>query len=76
MAHINEHYQKLQAGYLFPEITRRVNAFAEANPDAAIIKLGIGDVTEPLPPAAVEAMHRAVDDMADRPTFRGYGPEQ
>lgn len=76
MAYVNDHYLKLQAGYLFPEIARRVNAFAEANPEANIIKLGIGDVTEPLPPAIVEAMHKAVDEMAVRDSFHGYGPEQ
>ncbi len=76
MATINDNYLKLKAGYLFPEIARRVGAFAQANPDASIIKLGIGDVTEPLPPAIIEAMHKAVDDMAARPTFHGYGPEQ
>jgi len=74
--HINENYLKLKAGYLFPEIARRVNEFAAAHPDAKIIKLGIGDVTEPLPAACVEAMHKAVDDMAKRETFHGYGPEQ
>ena len=73
---INEHYLKLKAGYLFPEIARRVNAFADAHADANIIRLGIGDVTEPLPPACVAAMHAALDEMADRETFRGYGPEQ
>ncbi len=76
MAQLNDHYLKLTAGYLFPEIGRRVNAFAEANPDAPIIKLGIGDVTEPLPPAIVEAMHTAVDEMATLNGFHGYGPEQ
>ncbi|MEB3359283.1 MAG: LL-diaminopimelate aminotransferase [Synechococcales bacterium] len=76
MTTINNHYLKLKAGYLFPEIARRVNAFAEANPDAQIIKLGIGDVTEPLPEACRTAMIRAVEDMGDRATFRGYGPEQ
>jgi len=76
MTRINDHYLKLAAGYLFPEIARRVTAFAEANPDAAIIKLGIGDVTEPLPEACRAAMHTAIDDMADRETFHGYGPEQ
>ncbi len=76
MARINEHYGKLKAGYLFPEIGRRVNAFATANPDAKIIRLGIGDVTEPLPPAIVSAMHAAIDEMATRESFRGYGPEQ
>lgn len=76
MARINEHYLKLQAGYLFPEIGRRVNAFCEANPDADVIKMGIGDVTKPLVPAIVKAMHDAVDEMANAETFRGYGPEQ
>jgi LL-diaminopimelate aminotransferase len=76
MARINENYNKLKAGYLFPEIGRRVKAFVEANPDAEVIRLGIGDVTEPLPPAIVEALHEAVDEMAVRETFRGYGPEQ
>lgn len=76
MARINSHYTKLQAGYLFPEIARRVNAFCQAHPDAPVIRLGIGDVTEPLPPAIVAAMHAAVDEMASRNSFRGYGPEQ
>src|SRR5215813_318136 len=76
MAYINDHYLKLKAGYLFPEIGRRVKAFQEANPSAKIIRMGIGDVTEPLPPAVIEAMHKAVDEMAKRETFRGYGPEQ
>lgn len=76
MATINDHYLKLKAGYLFPEIARRVNAFAEANPDAPIIRLGIGDVTEPLPAACRAAMVAAVEDMGDRDRFKGYGPEQ
>jgi LL-diaminopimelate aminotransferase len=76
MININENFLKLQAGYLFPEISRRVAAFAAANPDAPIIKLGIGDVTEPLAPAIVDAMHKAVDEMATAASFRGYGPEQ
>lgn len=76
MARINENYLKLKAGYLFPEIGRRVNSFAASNEGADIIKLGIGDVTEPLPPAIVAAMHEAVDEMAVRHTFKGYGPEQ
>ena len=76
MARVNEHYRKLAAGYLFPEIGRRVQAFAEANPQANIIRLGIGDVTEPLAPAVVEAMTRAVAEMGNRDTFKGYGPEQ
>ena len=76
MARINENYLKLKAGYLFPEIARRVNGFAQANPDAKIIRLGIGDVTEPLPQACREAMVKAIDDMGHRSTFKGYGPEQ
>ena len=76
MARINEHYAKLPASYLFPEIGRRVRAYQAAQPDAKVIRLGIGDVTEPLAPAIVEAMHAAVDEMARRETFRGYGPEQ
>jgi len=76
MARINEHYAKLPASYLFPEIGRRVRAYQAAHPDAKVIRLGIGDVTEPLAPAIVEAMHAAVDEMARRETFRGYGPEQ
>ncbi len=76
MPRINDNYLKLKAGYLFPEIGRRVRAFAEANPQANIIKLGIGDVTEPLPAAIREAMHAAVDEMGVHETFRGYGPEQ
>src|SRR3954453_7712013 len=76
MAYINDNYLKLKAGYLFPEIARRVKTFAEAHPDAKIIRMGIGDVTEPLPAACVEAMHRALDEMSRRETFRGYGPEQ
>ncbi len=75
MARINENFQKLQAGYLFPEIGRRVRAFTEANPDADVIKLGIGDVTLPLVPAVVDAMHAAVDELATEAGFRGYGPE-
>ena len=76
MVKINDNYLKLKAGYLFPEIARRVRTFAEANPDADIIKLGIGDVTEPLPEACRTAMVKAVEEMGDRSTFKGYGPEQ
>jgi len=76
MIKINENYLKLQASYLFSEIGKRVAAYQKANPDREIIKLGIGDVTRPLPPACIEAFHRAVDEMADIGTFRGYGPEQ
>jgi LL-diaminopimelate aminotransferase len=76
MPRINDNYLKLKAGYLFPEIGRRVRAFAAANPSAKIIRMGIGDVTEPLPAACIEAMHKAVDDQARHETFHGYGPEQ
>ena len=78
MAYLNENYLKLQAGYLFPEIARRVKEFCDRNPEAGkrLIRCGIGDVTEPLPPAAVSAMKRAVDELSVRETFRGYGPEQ
>ena len=76
MARINDNYLKLQAGYLFPEIGRRVNAFIDANSEANVIKMGIGDVTQPLCPAIIKAMHSAVDEMAVKETFRGYGPEQ
>ena len=78
MARINENFQKLKAGYLFPEIARRVNAYTEAEPEMAkrLIRCGIGDVTEPVPVAAREAMKKAVDELGDRGTFRGYGPEQ
>ncbi len=76
MTAVNENFLKLKAGYLFPEIARRVNTFVESHPDAKVIKLGIGDVTEPLPQAVIKAMHIAVDEMGDRSKFRGYGPEQ
>jgi LL-diaminopimelate aminotransferase len=76
MIRINENYQKLKASYLFADIARRVNAYTAANPDKPIIRLGIGDVTEPLPQACVEALHAATDEMSKRATFKGYGPEQ
>ncbi len=76
MARINDSYLKLQAGYLFPEIGRRVKAFTDANTDAQVIRLGIGDVTLPLAPAVLKAFHEGVDDMAKGETFHGYGPEQ
>lgn len=76
MIRINENYLKLQASYLFSDIRKRSAAFQEAHPDREIIKLGIGDVTRPLPKACIEAFHQAVDEMADIATFRGYGPEQ
>ncbi len=76
MAQINEHYRKLQAGYLFPEIARRVGAFREAHPGADLIRLGIGDVTLPLAPAVVEAIRRAAAEMGTPEGMRGYPPEQ
>lgn len=76
MVLINENYTKLPGSYLFSEIARKVNEFKAANPTADVIRLGIGDVTKPLPKASIEAMHKAVDEMASAETFRGYGPEQ
>ncbi|ACH41042.1 L,L-diaminopimelate aminotransferase [Citrifermentans bemidjiense Bem] len=76
MAKINDNYLKLKAGYLFPEIGRRVRAFAAANPEAKVIRLGIGDVTQPLTPTILKAFHDAVDDLASENSFMGYGPEQ
>ncbi len=76
MIKINENYLKLQASYLFTDIARRVLAFQAAHPDKEIIKLGIGDVTHPLPAACIAAFHKAVDEMAEAKTFKGYGPEQ
>lgn len=76
MITINEHYLKLQASYLFSDIAKRVAAFQESNPEMEVIKLGIGDVTKPLPAACTEAFHKAVDEMATEEGFRGYGPEQ
>jgi LL-diaminopimelate aminotransferase len=73
---VNGNYLKLKAGYLFPEIARRVKAFSAANPQAAIIRLGIGDVTEPLPQACRSAMKAAIDAMGTAEGFHGYGPEQ
>lgn len=72
----NENYGKLQASYLFSEIAKRVKAFQAAHPEADVIRLGIGDVTLPLAPACLEAMHKAVDELGHSATFRGYGPEQ
>lgn len=76
MALVNENYLKLQGSYLFAEIAHRVKNFKAENPSAEVISLGIGDVTLPLPQASIEAMHKAVDEMANKETFRGYGPEQ
>ncbi|AOS43607.1 LL-diaminopimelate aminotransferase [Lacunisphaera limnophila] len=76
MIRLNENYSKLKASYLFADIAKRVNAYVAAHPDKPVIRLGIGDVTEPLPPVCVEALHAATDEMANRATFKGYGPEQ
>jgi LL-diaminopimelate aminotransferase len=76
MIRINDHFTKLKASYLFADIARRVNAFVQANPDKPVIRLGIGDVTEPLPPVCISALHAATEEMANRATFKGYGPEQ
>jgi LL-diaminopimelate aminotransferase len=76
VARLNDNYLKLKAGYLFPEIGRRVKVFSEANPEAKIIRLGIGDVTQPLAPAVLKAFHDGVDDLANTDDFKGYGPEQ
>lgn len=72
---INENYLKLRGSYLFSNIAKKVNAFSEANPEAKIIRLGIGDVTQPLVPAIIEALHGAVDEMAHAETFHGYAPD-
>jgi LL-diaminopimelate aminotransferase len=72
MATVNENFLKLQAGYLFPEIGKRRRAYQQANPEAKIISMGIGDVTQPLAPAVIEAMHQAVSNMAKKETFHGY----
>ena len=76
MAHINENFLKLQKNYLFADIAKKVSAFKESHPQANVISLGIGDVTQPLAPAVIEAMHKAVDDMSTKETFHGYGPEE
>ncbi|NDV64601.1 LL-diaminopimelate aminotransferase [Bacteroides sp. 224] len=76
MALVNEHFLKLPGSYLFSDIAKKVNTFKATHPDQDIIRLGIGDVTQPLAPACIEAMHKAVDEMANKSTFRGYGPEQ
>ena len=76
MIRINENFRKLQASYLFSDIAKRISTYQEANPDKSIIKLGIGDVTEPLPQACRDAFHLAIDEMGTREGFHGYGPEQ
>lgn len=75
MFKINENYQKLPGSYLFSTIAKKVAAYTQANPDKDMIRLGIGDVTQPLAPAVIAAMHKAVDEMADAATFRGYAPD-
>ena len=76
MALVNEHFLKLPNNYLFSDIAKKVNAFKVSHPKTDIIRLGIGDVTRPLPKASIEAMHKAVDELAHQETFHGYGPEQ
>jgi LL-diaminopimelate aminotransferase len=76
MIRLNDHYSKLKASYLFADIAKRVNAYVAAHPGKPVIRLGIGDVTEPLPPVCIQALHAATDEMANRATFKGYGPEQ
>lgn len=76
MALVNEHFLKLQSNYLFSDIAKKVNSFKITHPKQKIIRMGIGDVTQPLAPAVIEAMHKVVDEMASKETFHGYGPEQ
>ena len=76
MAKVNENYLKLPGSYLFSEVGKRAAAFQKENPDAKIIRLGIGDVTRPLPQVCIDAMKKAADEMGHVETFRGYGPEQ
>ena len=75
MFRVNENYLKLPGSYLFSTIAKKVNAYAEAHPEETIIRLGIGDVTQPLPPAVIEALHKAVDEMGNASTFHGYAPD-
>jgi LL-diaminopimelate aminotransferase len=75
VARVNDNYLRLRASYLFTEIAARVKAFQDAHPEARLIRLGIGDATQPLPPAVIKALHEAVEEMARPETFRGYGPE-
>ena len=76
MAHINSNYQKLPGSYLFSEVARRIRAYSQAHPEREIIRLSIGDVTRPLAPAVIEALHKAVEEQGSADTFHGYGPEQ
>src|SRR5512142_2082521 len=75
MATVNENFLKLKEGYLFPEVGKRRNAFQRSHPEAKIISMGIGDVTQPLAPAVIEAMHQAVDEMGKKESFHGYDDE-
>ena len=75
MFQINDNFQKLPGSYLFSTIAKKVAAYQEANPDKEIIRLGIGDVTQPLAPAIIDAMHKAVDEMGSAATFHGYAPD-
>src|ERR1043165_3481602 len=75
MVRVNDHYLKLKSSYLFTDIAARIKAFGADHPDARIIRLGIGDVTQPLPPAVIAALHAAVAELASSATFRGSGPE-
>lgn len=76
MINVNENFLEVKQSYLFSEIAKRIEEYKKQNPNANIIKLGIGDVTLPLVPAVISAMHSAVDEMGQKETFRGYGPEQ
>ena len=76
MALVNEHFLKLPGSYLFSDIAQKVKAFQVTHPNKRLIRLGIGDVTQPLPAASIEAMHKAVDELSKAETFHGYGPEQ
>ena len=76
MSYINENFLELQESYLFSTIAKKVAEYSKKNPEKKIIKLGIGDVTRPIVPACIEAMHRAVDEMGTQAGFKGYGPEQ
>ena len=75
MVKINDNYNRLEGSYLFSTIAKKVSAFTEKHPDKKVIRLGIGDVTRPLPKAVISALHSAVDEMADESTFRGYAPD-
>ena len=75
MFKVNDNYQKLSGSYLFSTIAKKVSAFSQENPDKNIIRLGIGDVTQPIAPAIIDAMHKAVDEMGDAATFHGYAPD-